>query len=236
MRIFLVPLAALAMAACISFDFDGNAVRGSGASATDDRALATFDRIEVGGAFDVDVRVGGSPGAVVTGDDNLVPLVETEVRGRTLHIRSDRRLRPTAGLRVEVTAPALDALAVSGASEVSATGVRSSAFQASVSGSGELVADGAFGELSCSVSGSGELTLRGSAETVDASVSGSGEIDLLSVPARKVAVTVSGSGDVGVHATERLEARVSGSGDVRYRGTPAVETKVSGSGSVRRAG
>jgi hypothetical protein len=236
MRLFLVSLAALSMAACFSIDFDGAAVRGSGTSATDERALTTFDRIEIAGAFDVDVRVGGSPRAVVTGDDNLVPLVETEVRGRTLHVRSTRNLRPSAGLRVEVTAPALDALAVSGSAAVSASGVRSPAFRASVAGSGELVADGAFGELTCSVSGSGELVLRGSAETVDASVSGSGEVDLLSTPARSVVVTVSGSGNAGVHATERLEARISGSGDVRYRGTPAVESTVSGSGSIRRAG
>lgn len=234
-RTSAAPAALLLAAACgLSIDLDGAAVRGSGVAATDERTLADFDRIEVGGSLLVDVHVGGAPRVVLTGDDNLLPLVRTDVRGGTLHVEPKERIRPTERIRIEVTARALDGLGVSGSSTVTASGVRSAAFHAAVSGSGELTADGTFGDLTCSVSGSGGLALRGPARTVDASVSGSGELDLLEVPARAAEVTVSGSGDVGVHATERLDARISGSGDVRYRGEPAVQSSISGSGTVRR--
>jgi len=46
-------------------------------------------------------------------------------------------------------------------------------------------------------------------------------------------VSISGSGDARVNATDTLEARVAGSGDVSYSGHPHdVSRRVSGSGSV----
>lgn len=233
-------LAALALAAAptacgFSIDLDTAKVRGSGVSATDRRSVGAFDRIDVSGNFDVVVQVGSPVSVVLTGDDNLLPLVETTVQGSTLKIRPTERIGPRAGMTVNVTTPTLDGIDVGGSGDVTVHGVRSRSFRAGVHGSAGMVVDGAFGDLGADVSGSGSLRMSGTAERIRAGVSGSGEIDLVEVPARTARVRVSGSGDIALRVSDSLDADVSGSGDVLYDGRPRVRSHVSGSGTVRPA-
>jgi hypothetical protein len=226
-----IPL--LAATACM-YGFEP-ALDGSGRVVSESRTAGDFDRVAVEDDFDVTITVGPAASVQVTGDDNLLPFVKTEVRGRTLHVERTRRLDPTGDIRVTVATPALSGLSSSGSSDVRASDVRATTFAASVSGSGHVVADGDFGDLDASVSGSGSTRLRGTAGAIDASVSGSGDLDLAEVVGRSARVRVSGSGNVVVHVVETLNAAVSGSGDVRYAGNPRVESSVSGSGAVRPA-
>lgn len=229
----IVALGFAASTACIGLDFDGPAIDGSGRIASETRTVQEFDRITIGGAFDVEVTAGPAVSVTLTGDDNLLPLVGTEVRGATLHVEPERDLDPTDDIHVRITTPRLRGLSTSGSSEVRATGIRSPAFEAQVSGSSELAADGDFGDIDASISGSGEIHMRGTGDRIEASVSGSGELDLAEVVARTADVHVSGSGEAAVHVVESLDASVSGSGDIRYLGNPRVRSNVSGSGSVQ---
>lgn len=208
-------------------------VRGSGARISENRAVDAFDRIAVSGDFDVRIAVGTATGLRLQGDDNLLPLLETRVVDGTLRIRSERPLRPKRRILIEIGTPSLAGVESSGSSGVRVTGVRSPVFDADVSGSGNLHADGSFGRLSTSVSGSGTVTGEGTAETIDVDVSGSGDVNLLAVRARSGVIDGSGSADVTVHVTERLVVSVSGSGDVRYAGDPTVDASTSGSARVR---
>ena len=213
--LFLVALAPAALAGCgVSFDWNGAAEPGSGRIERQSRIVKEFDRIEIGGAYDVTVTVGGSPSVSLIGDDNLLPLVRTEVRNGTLHVESVRDIDPSEDVEIEISTGSLEAISSSGSSEVSVSGIRAAS-------------------LSASVSGSSEMSASGTADRIDAHVSGSGELDLYGVRARAADVQVSGSGEVRIFATERLDASVSGSGDVLYEGTPEVSRSVSGSGSVR---
>ena len=227
----LVLLAALP--AC-RISFDGPSVAGSGVITSQTRSVSAFDRIDIGGAYDVIVRVGAARSVVLEGDDNLLPLVRTEVRNGTLHIESNEDLEPRKDLRIEIGIETLEGVHSGGSSDVAVRDVRSSTFDASVSGSSELTANGEFGDLSTSLSGSGEIHMDGTADVIDGTVSGSGELDLLRVRARAARIDVSGSGDAAVQVSERLDASVSGSGAVRYSGRPRVTSDISGSGAVER--
>jgi hypothetical protein len=237
LRVLLpVVIAAPAALGCgISVDWDGPAVAGSGVRTSVTRTVAVFDRVDVGGEYDVVIRVGAAPSVVLEGDDNLLPLIRTEVRGGTLHIDSEDDLRSRDPIRITIGVSALNGVHSGGSSDVAVRDVRSEAFDASVAGSSELTANGEFGDLSASISGSGEIHMNGTADAIDGDVSGSGELDLLQVRgARSARIDVSGSGDASLQVSERLDASVSGSGDVRYRGQPRVAADVSGSGSVER--
>ncbi|HET6341791.1 MAG TPA: head GIN domain-containing protein, partial [Gemmatimonadota bacterium] len=177
----------------------------------------------------------GAPAGVrLEGDDNLLPLVETRVVGGALRVRSERPLRSARRILIEIGTPGLAGVGISGSSDVRVAGVRSPAFDADVSGSGSLHAEGSFGRLSTSVSGSGSVAGKGTAETIDVDVTGSGDVNLLAVRARSGRVNGSGSGDVVVHIAERLNVSMSGSGDVRYAGNPSVDASMTGSARVRR--
>ena len=191
--------------------------RGSGVVATDQRELSGFDRITVSGSATVDVGIGSEWSVVVEADDNLLPIIETTVRGSTLDIgtKSGVSFLTSNPVRVSITMPALQGVDISGSGRLSAPGIGDSQ------------------QLTVDVSGSGQASVSGSAEQLDVTVSGSGEFDGRQFQTARATVSISGSGGAIIWATERLDATVSGSGKVRYVGNPGqLSTDVSGSGSV----
>ena len=194
----------------------GPRIKGSGDLQSETRDVSEFERIKLSGSFDVSVKVGQPQSLKVTFDDNLLDNVVTKVRGRTLRIYSEDSYSSHYDCRVEITVPKLEDVSLSGSGDIEIRDLDGGDFSVSVSGSGNIRADGKVDELEISVSGSGDIDAR-DLEAVDAYV------------------TVSGSGDVDVFATGELSARVSGSGDIAYYGSPEhISQHVSGSGDIRK--
>ncbi|UCG09227.1 MAG: DUF2807 domain-containing protein [Desulfobacterales bacterium] len=79
----------------------------------------------------------------------------------------------------------------------------------------------------------GSINLSGEADESNAAISGSGKINAFDLETKNVSVTISGSGDCRLNASESLNATISGSGDIYYKGRPKISTRISGSGSLR---
>ncbi|UCC45887.1 MAG: DUF2807 domain-containing protein [Candidatus Zixiibacteriota bacterium] len=190
-------------------------IEGSGDIVSEERIVDSFQRIKSSGSFDIEVKVGEEQTVTVWFDDNLIEYVITEVRRGTLEIRTERSYSSYDGCRIQITVESLE--------------------EVSLSGSGNIYVENLAGdEFVCTVSGSGDLTAEGEVNELEIKVSGSGEVDARDLKAREAYVRVSGSGDVDVWATESLTGRVSGSGDITYYGNPEdVSTRVSGSGDIR---
>lgn len=89
--------------------------------------------------------------------------------------------------------------------------------------------------LAVSVSGSGDVEADGRAETISVDNSGSGHVDLGELKAKEAVFDVSGSGGGAVFATAKAKIDISGSGDVELRTEPrTVTSEITGSGEVRR--
>ena len=210
-RTLLVPAALLLLATLV-----GCGTAGSGTPKTEDRPLAGFESIEVGGAMTLAVTVAeGAHKVTVSGDDNIVPLVTTTVVGTALKIELDQPVRPKTPLTVTVSAPKVSSLSLGGAIEATITGVSGESFAATVSGAGSLKG-------------------RGIVNKLDLSVNGAADADLSSLKAADVTVSVSGAAEVGVHADKTLNVTVSGAASVSYGGTPEVKKQISGAGSVKK--
>jgi len=196
---------------------DVETIRGSGIAVTEERTVADFTSIEVGGSSDVVVQVGSEARVEVTADDNLIGHVRTRVENGTLVIdTSNGSYSFREGPDIKVSVPSLTGITLGGSCDTKVSGVEAESFQAHVAGSADL-------------------TVKGTTQDLETSVSGSGTLNLFELEARNVTVRVSGSGDANVSALESLDAKVSGSGDVRYRGDPPrTNTSVSGSGTVTR--
>lgn len=191
-------------------------IRGSGDLVTEERDLKEFTRIKSSGSFDIIVTVGDKQSVSVTFDDNLIEYVLTRVRGKTLKIHSEESFNTRSNCRVEITVPSIESVKLSGSGDVEVFNLNQDFFEYSVSGSGDMRAEGKVKDL--------EIT-----------VSGSGDIDTRELEAEDAMVTVSGSGDVKVYASQSLDAYVAGSGDVSYYGDPEdVSTSVSGSGDIKK--
>ncbi len=235
-RIALSAVAALALlpAAAQAWNWNWGGTRGDGHKVTQSRQVEPFTAVRVEGAIDAAVKVGGSQSVSVTIDQNLQPLVTTEVRRGTLVV-STKDANWDGKAIVEITVPSLTAFAIEGSSDVTIEGGQGD-LELSIEGSGDLRWNGAAGKLTARISGSGDMRLSGTAESARLSVEGSGDVKAGGLTARTASVSVEGSGDVELTMDGgALSASISGSGNVVWHGKASAESvSVSGSGEVVR--
>jgi hypothetical protein len=103
-----------------------------------------------------------------------------------------------------------------------------------IAGSGDAIVGAVAGPLRADIAGSGDIRAASLAGDFDAHIAGSGDIQVDGGRARKMTVSVAGSGNVGFGGVaDSLEARVMGSGDVSAaRVTGEVSKSIMGSGDV----
>ncbi len=219
-------------------------VRGSGRVASESRALTGYNGLSVKGSFEVILRPSGREGIELSGDDNLLPLIETRVvdaadakGGRVLELRWRDGVSVSSRNDIVATidVAALRSVAVAGSASVSGSLPATTALALSVAGSGDLaLTQLKTDELSVSVAGSGDVTAGGRTTRLAVAIAGSGDVDTDALEADEVSVRVAGSGDAAVTARKRLAVSIAGSGDVVYRGEAQTQVSVAGSGSVRK--
>lgn len=213
---------------------------GSGVKASETRAVAGFNRVDLAGYGELIIVIGAEENLVLEGDDNLLPYIETEVKGGTLRIgiREGTNIDPRAELRYYLSVTSLEQLEVSGLGSVDVPELETDSFRVSISGSGDVNLAGLQAEeLVAELSGLGNLTVAaGAVERLRVQVSGSGNVEAPDLTSREAEVEISGLGSARVHVTENLEAEISGSGTVRYSGNPQVSSRVTGLGSIEKVG
>ena len=213
---------------------NGKSVQGSGNIITQEREVSEFSKVHLKGSGKVFLTPGEKQSLEIKTDDNVLPLIETDVSGNKLTIsHGNHHLRPTS-FEVYITLENLEGVRISGSGDIIGKGrFVTDTLYAEISGSGDMNLEVETGLLETKISGSGSIHLSGKAQDYRVSISGSGEINAFDVQAETVSVKISGSGDCRVHAAESLDAKISGSGDVYYKGRPRINTKISGSGSLK---
>ena len=229
-------LTAVIASGCIVVDIDGctrGTVKGSGNVVIEERPVAEFKTITLKGGGRVVLTQGQTHSIAIQTDDNIMPLIETEVQNEQLLIsQGGYNLRPTT-LEFNISVANLRGIALSGSGEVvGKSRFVADDFFAKISGSGDVTLELEVADLETKISGSGSMHLSGQTDRHEARISGSGKINAFNMHTKDVAIKVSGSGDCKVTATEILDARISGSGDVFYKGYPRIISKISGSGSL----
>jgi hypothetical protein len=191
-------------------------VVGSGNVRTETRDLKGFDVIQSKGSIDLDVKLGPQFAVVVEADDNLFPVIRTEVSGGALVVDSKGSWTSHHATTVHVTLPRLTALGVQGSGDAK-------------------IHDFSGDRLGVKIQGSGDVSGTGRVQNLHVVIQGSGDADLYKLDADDVQVRVDGSGDAKVSAAKTLQATIHGSGDVIWHGdAPHVDAQVHGSGDVIR--
>lgn len=198
----------------VGCSFGGSGVPGSGTPKTELRPASGFTVIAVSGAITVDAGSAAEPRVEISGDDNLVPLIKTEVQGERLTIANHSSLKPKVPLVIRVGAPRITELAVSGASTVVLHDVRGDSLKLGLEGASKLRADGAVQQL-----------------TVDAQNASDADLDQLAV--ERATVQVSGASEAEVAVSKALDAHVAGASTLSYRGDPPeLKRDVSGTSKL----
>lgn len=187
---------------------------GSGHIETSKRDVADFSKLKVGGVFDVDVSRGDKYSVEVIADDNLLPLIRTEVGGDTLSIYSDGKISKSSQLRVVLTAPDIRKVKASGASKV-------------------LLKDVSNDELALNASGASKITVSGSTASLTIDVSGASKVLGSDLDSKQATVETSGASSADIKVSDALNAHASGASHIRYIGSPrTLDVDRSGAATV----
>ncbi|MFO7997709.1 MAG: head GIN domain-containing protein [Bacteroidales bacterium] len=212
-------------------------ISGSGTVISQSRAVSGFDEINVGGAFDLFIEIGPDWSVEVVADDNIIDRIETNTRGKALHIELERgtNIRRYKELKVFVTLPEIRHIRASGASTVVCEDpVRQSVVKLSASGASDIKISVHADEVYANSSGASDIHIGGYAAFAEVKASGSSDFRGSDFECAVAVVKLSGSSDMRATITDRVNGQLSGSSDLHIHGNPEVNVQTSGSSDVRK--
>lgn len=205
---------ALILSSCVTI-IGGTA--GSGTAKTETRNVSGFTGVTFSSFGTLNITQTGTESLTISADDNLLPLLTSNVSNNTLFLgaKPGNSITPTKPIVYTLTVKNLNNITLSGAGKVNATNIKTSA-------------------LNVTLSGAGSMTIAGSAQSQTALVSGLGSYNAKGFPTDSAQVTISGAGSATITVNKQLTAIVSGAGSVTYYGSPSQVTKtISGAGSIK---
>lgn len=208
-------------------------VEGSGSGVSQQRNVVSFNSITLDTEATVTVAEGENQSLEITAQENILPIITTEVSNGTLTVAETECFSTTVGVTLDATVPALQKIAVESSGHVNGSGLSNPVMNISVSASGGInLSDITVTTANVHVSSSGSVELTGTASTLNIGLSASGDVTADNCTAETCTVNVSGSGNVRVNVTGNLNATISSSGNIYYSGNPTIEKNITGSGKL----
>jgi hypothetical protein len=200
-----------------NFKFDvGNSVSGSGKVATDKRDLKGFTSVDVSGVFQVEIVSGKDFSVEVQADDNILPLIETNVSGSTLQIDLKDKASTRSDMIVRITAPNIERVETTGASKVTASGIKNDSF-------------------SINTTGASKVYLTGETANLDIDVTGASMVDAEQLSAAIANIQASGASKINVNVSGELHSEATGASRIVYSGDPkTIDNHQSGASSISK--
>jgi len=195
--------------------YAGDSIVGSGNAVTESRALTAFHAVEFHIPGNLTVTIGEQKPVSINTDDNIAPLIKTEIKDGTLTVRADQPFTTKNGPDVQITIPDLTALVVHGSADAQVKGLDNEA-------------------LAVSAHGSTDVHLYGKTKSLVLTLHGSAEVHAFELGAQQAVVTINGSADAKIAVDESLVATIHGTGGLTYTGSPRVISTVHGGGAVQK--
>lgn len=202
-------------ASFFKFDINFSGVKGSGHTATDTRPLTDFTSVETGGIFQVEIVAQKDYSVQVEADDNLLPLIKTEVDDGVLRIDTEGHFKTSSPIRIRITAPNIEMIDASGVSNITLSGVKNT-------------------ELTVKGSGASKVTVSGESTKLNVDVSGATRVNADELTAETAEIDASGACNISVNVSNEIQSDLSGASKVFYSGSPKLATNKSGVSSISK--
>lgn len=211
----MLAVLALAVSACGANPLTIEVIRGSGNTATEAREIPSFSTIQVNLGADITLTQGAGESLSILADDNILPYIQTEVRGSQLIISTPNQisLNPSQTIVLNIGIENITDIEINGSSAISGSNL-------------------ALERLTILFSGRGSTRLSGSVDSQTVVIRGEATIGNLNLASRQVTVDISGSGTIEVNASESLDITVAGMGIIRYSGDPSLTQSISGVATI----
>ncbi|WP_068820081.1 head GIN domain-containing protein [Phormidesmis priestleyi] len=191
----------IGLAGCIIINPGG--VKGSGIAKTETRSLGSFNALDVEYAGAIAVRSQEQQSLEISGDDNIIPFITTEVKNGTLYVRATKGYSPEQKLQIRVSTPNVKRFVFDGVGEANLSNIKND-------------------RLEIVLTGVGSFSASGETKEADITVSGVGSLDAKNLRAVNAKVNSSAVGNADLYVTGQLDVNASGVGEVNYYGNPKI--------------
>lgn len=179
------------------------------------RPVAAFHGLAVETVVDIELAIGPATRVEVSAPKDFLPRLETKVIDGSLHIAAPTAKGKLPDIKVTITTPSLDAIAIAGVAKIHAVKL-------------------AAGSLAIAVDGAGNLDLSGKADRLQIAVSGALQLQAKDLVAQTSAVQVSGTCSGTLDVRKSLAAAISGVGNLVVYGKPSITRSISGIGTIEQ--
>ncbi len=179
------------------------------------RKVSKFNKIEVSGAFEVNIQVGKSQHLEIEASDKYLNDLRTEVRGNTLVIEMKTIDNIKSKIKIDIDVNELYSIQSSGANKIYIDNLENEKFNLSSSGA-------------C------KLKVTGKSDDFIVQMSGACHLEAFDLSAQNVKVDASGACHLEVNADKHLEVEGSGAVKVNFTGNAKIESDLSGVASISR--
>lgn len=212
-------------------------IKGSGNLITSTRTLKAFSKIECSLDATISLAQNESSELKLEAEDNIAPIIKTEVVGDKLTITADQSYSSQKPIKLYIPVKELKVIVMKGSGTLTNEGMlQSENLSLELLGSGNVNLNVTGKKLQTLLAGSGNIKISGIMEQHNTRVAGSGDVQAFDLKTQQTVAYMAGSGNCNISASVDLKASVAGSGDIIYKTAPLkISTSVSGSGSIRKA-
>jgi len=215
-----------------------NRVEGNGVTDTREKALQSFDELEVSGSFKVILVPSDNYKAVIEADENLHEYILVDQDGDRVKIRmkNNVNVKNHSSIKIKVYGTEIRRLELAGSCQLKSEGVMENAnrMELTIAGSGEADIEVKTPEIKVSIGGSGNVKIGGKTRELKLNIAGSGDFEGEKLLSENADISIAGSGTARVFTSLDLKVSIAGSGDVFYAGNPAnVKKSVAGAGNIK---
>ena len=221
---------------CVSI---GNGVSPSKNYITRDFKVSGFDILDLNTVADIEYTqsTDGSSSLQIYGSDNIVELVNVDVKDNTLILNMKKKSINKTDLKISISSPNLQSIKTSGVGNFN---IKDKLEAANLKVKNEGVGNIKINDISCQeldlrTEGVGNVQIQGKVEKASLTSQGVGNIDASNLESKSVIATSDGVGSISCHATQSIHARVNGVGGISYKGNPTEkDLKKNGVGSIKQ--
>ncbi|HEX7172802.1 MAG TPA: DUF2807 domain-containing protein [Candidatus Limnocylindria bacterium] len=192
-------------------------VQGQGPVTSESREVGAFSRIEASAGIGIVVHVGPSEAIEVSAQENLLPMIATDLRGDTLSIEASEDFTTLEPVTVTVVIPALDGITLSGGSQAVIDGLDAASLELRIRGGAQVTAAGSVGSVTLQADGGATANLE------DLSV-------------RVATVSIDGGATATLTASDEVAGTAAGGSRLTVLGDAVVSVEESGGSEVARGG
>lgn len=253
--LIIIALIAIAFTSCENYGLTG--IKGSGPVVSQNFETTLIEGLNLEIPATVYLTKGDEQSIRIDAQQNILDNIETYVNNEVITIKFDKNVAKHEEIYVYITLAHLKQLTISGSGTISSGSgfTTENKLIISISGSGDIDTEADAPEVEMNISGSGDIKLKTFTQKLSSNISGSGDVFLIGKAAgnawfntsgsgditafdfeiKYCSVSIAGSGNAKVFATQTLDVKIAGSGDVYYKGNPTINVNIAGSGNVINA-